>query len=229
MNRNLVSLVVLTAIVCLPGIAVHAQDQPHQPPARLVGASADNDFNTGVDLQFAKKFTEAIAKYTDAIAKRKVFTDAYLNRGICYSETSEFDKAIADFDFYIYRKPDRADGYINRADVYRRKKEFDKALDELKIASEKTPRGLERLYLIFHRGWIYHDIGDYQRTISEYNDYMTQSIAARTRIEPLAYRNRGDAYMMRYRALEKLGATAESKVAYDAAQRDFAEYAKTHP
>jgi tetratricopeptide (TPR) repeat protein len=228
MNRNIVALLTLTAALFVSSGAVYAQAPAPQPPAVVLTASADDIFNAGVDLQTARQYAQAIGKYTEAIAKRKVFTDAYLNRGICYIEIGEIDKARADFEFYIKRKPNVSEGYISRAAAYWKKKEHEKALGELKTASEKNPRSPERAAILYIRAAIYHDRGEYDRAISEYTEYMAQATTAGRPIEPEAYKNRASAYRMRARALEKLGAAAESHAAEQAAQRDLAEYAKSN-
>lgn len=224
MNRNFVAFVALTAIGIVLVIPVYAREQPAQPPVGGVPSTSDDGFNAGIDLYDAGRYTEAIAKYTKEIARRKTFSDAYLNRGKCYTEIGELDPALADFDYYIHRQPNSSEGYVGRASVFRLQKKYEKAFGELRIAFAKAQTPRERVTVIYSRGSVYLAMGDYEKAIGYYSEYISQATTLKIYLHPPAYQERGNALMMRYLALEKRGATTESRKAYEDAQRDLAEY-----
>jgi|GEM_PF-5986682 tetratricopeptide (TPR) repeat protein len=231
MNRNLTIHAALAVTITLSALlATPAQAQT--PALRLstlaltIPQDADTLYNQGVDAQNMGKFPEAIKKYSDAIAKRKTFNDAYLNRGICYLETSDFDKAIADFNFFIERKPTVAVGYINRAQAYTEKKMYDEALKDYATALQNNPRAEDKQLIFLNRAATYYNKGDYDGAIKDYSDYIT---AAGAKPEPVGFLNRGLAYLNKGRALAEKNDEAGSKTAFASAAKDFDAYVTAKP
>jgi tetratricopeptide (TPR) repeat protein len=136
---------------------------------------ADTLYNHGVDLQNMGKFIEAIEKYSEAIAKRKTFNDAYLNRGICYLQLNEFAKAEADISYYIERKPNIALGYINRASLFIKQGDFTKAWQDVETA-ERLPaiNPSDKQRLLLTRAKLHQQGAEYAKAVALYTTALAE-------------------------------------------------------
>jgi tetratricopeptide (TPR) repeat protein len=131
--------------------------------------SADDLYNSAVDLQTVGRYEQAAQLYGQALSRRPVFPDAWLNRGICYLGLSQYDRAVADFDKFIGRKPDVALGYVNRGVAYTALGKFDEAMSDFdRAANLPGPRG-QRSLIFLNRGNAYAKKGDFERARAEYS------------------------------------------------------------
>ena len=64
-----------------------------------------------------REYTEAIRFYTEAIAKKSDFADAYNNRGLAHFRNGNREIALADYTRALETDPDFAPAYLNRAEV----------------------------------------------------------------------------------------------------------------
>jgi tetratricopeptide (TPR) repeat protein len=69
-----------------------------------------------VQLQ-KREYTEAIRYYSEAIAKKPDFADAYNNRGLAKFRNDDREGALADYTRAIDADPDFGTAYFNRAEV----------------------------------------------------------------------------------------------------------------
>lgn len=69
-----------------------------------------------VQLQ-KREYKEAIRYYSEAIAKKPDFADAYNNRGLARFRNDDPEGALADYTRAIEADPDFATAYLNRAEV----------------------------------------------------------------------------------------------------------------
>jgi len=59
----------------------------------------------GVQLANGRRYSEAIAKFNEALQANPNFADAYLNRGITYQAWGKYAEAIADYDSALKLNP----------------------------------------------------------------------------------------------------------------------------
>jgi Flp pilus assembly protein TadD len=136
---------------------------------------------------------QAIADFTQAIALKPDYADAYEARGLTYSEsgTHHYDKVIADYTQAIALKPDLARYYEARANTYF----FDMRLYDNAIAdATKAIAVTDPVYPYapyFLRADIYRAKGQYDNAIADY----TQGIALLSKASSAPYLWRGIAYM----------------------------------
>lgn len=94
--------------------------------ASLAGVTACSDqtkqeaaqFFLKGNVQLAKReYKEAIRYYTESIAKKTDFADAYNNRGLAYYRNGDREAALADYSKAIATDPAFEAAYLNRAEV----------------------------------------------------------------------------------------------------------------
>lgn len=111
---------ILIAILIVGGCA---QSKPDSPRARGM-----EEFKQG-------RWSEAIAAFSDAIAKNPLDTEAYLYRGQAYlcSGRENVNSAIADYNEAIRLNPQNYEAYYHRAIAYKERGDRQQAIaDELK-------------------------------------------------------------------------------------------------
>ena len=64
-----------------------------------------------------REYKEAIRYYTEALAKKPDFADAYNNRGLAKFRNDDREGALADYSRAIDTDPDFGTAYVNRAEV----------------------------------------------------------------------------------------------------------------
>jgi tetratricopeptide (TPR) repeat protein len=97
---------------------------------RLDPKHAVSYFLKGVALKGLKKYTDAETEFNYAIKLFPGFTDAYLKRGILYTDNmGEYDKGIADFRKVLELEPGNKDASINIGICYLRKKRLNEAIE----------------------------------------------------------------------------------------------------
>lgn len=102
----------------------------------------------GLTLAAQQKYREAIAEYSKAIEFKKDFAEAFLNRGILYSnEFAEYDKAIEDFKKVLILQPDNLDAAINIGVSYYKKGETEAAINQYNSIIVKNPDMSRAYYL----------------------------------------------------------------------------------
>lgn len=96
---------------------------------------ANQKFDEGVKLYYAKDYHGAIKLYSEAIALNPNLAEAYFNRGMAYGRLHNNKLAVNDFTKAIELKPDYFEAYTCRAVFsYGLTKDFDKSLQDFNKA-----------------------------------------------------------------------------------------------
>jgi len=91
---------------------------------------------TGSDALTAGNYDEAIAAYTDVVAKAPTCGDCYVNLGLAYVAKKQLPEAEAAFKKAIEIKPDNARAHTQLASVYNQQRKFDLASEESALATK---------------------------------------------------------------------------------------------
>jgi tetratricopeptide (TPR) repeat protein len=91
---------------------------------------------TGSDALTAGNYDEAIAAYTDVVAKAPTCGDCYVNLGLAYAAKKQLPEAETAFKKAIEIKPDNARAHTQLASVYNQQRKFDLAAEESALATK---------------------------------------------------------------------------------------------
>ena len=80
-----------------------------------------------VEAMKAGRHDEAIAKFTEVIAKVPTCVDCYYNLGVAHAAKQQYTEAEAAFKKAIELKPDSGEAYTGLANIYNAQKKFDLA------------------------------------------------------------------------------------------------------
>ncbi len=144
--------------------------------------------NEGYAHNKAKRYQEAVAAYSQAIALDPSYVDAYVNRGIAYRNLQEYQKAIADYDRAIALNPNYARAYHNRGYAYVDLQEYQKAIADYDRTIALNPN-YARVYV--NRGIAYRDLQEYQKAIADFDRAIVLNPN-----DARAYNNRGYTYQL---------------------------------
>jgi tetratricopeptide (TPR) repeat protein len=144
--------------------------------------------NEGYAHNKAKRYQEAVAAYSQAIALDPSYVDAYVNRGIAYRNLQEYQKAIADYDRAIALNPNYARAYHNRGYAYVDLQEYQKAIADYNRTIALNPN-YARVYV--NRGIAYRDLQEYQKAIVDFDRAIVLNPN-----DARAYNNRGYTYQL---------------------------------
>ena len=82
-----------------------------------------------IEAMKAGRHDEAIAKFTDVIAKVPTCVDCYYNIGVAHAAKQQYTEAEAAFKKAIELKPDSGEAYTGLANIYNAQKKFDLAAE----------------------------------------------------------------------------------------------------
>lgn len=82
-----------------------------------------------VEAMKAGRHDEAIAKFTEVIAKVPTCVDCYYNIGVAHAAKQQYTEAEAAFKKAIELKPDSGEAYTGLANIYNAQKKFDLAAE----------------------------------------------------------------------------------------------------
>ena len=226
MKRTLFTALTLPLSLLLAGAVAPAQagDFPKIPTlitVALIGQTADDEFNAGVEAQRNKQYDKAIIAFSNAIKKGGAdYWVAYYSRAESYAALGQQEKAIADYTQVINKKPKLADAYRFRGRSYLKLKQPDKALADYNQGLSYRPGNTD---IIGDRAAAYLTLKDYAKSLTDYNVIVEKM--KRVKVEdrdPTVWYNRGLAYMQKYQAeqAEKKEKPEDVKAALD----DFEEY-----
>ncbi len=136
-------------------------DQPH-PDLLLLRARA---------YAGDKKFNQAIDDLDKAIEIEPNLADAYIERGIIFTQNKRFDDAIADFDKAIQIDANNVRAYAMRAEAKLEAQQNDDALDDVNQALKIAPNDPLALRI---RGNIYEALYRTDEGIADYRAALTQ-------------------------------------------------------
>ena len=147
----------------------------------------------GVQLRTSEKFTEAFAKFTEAIRLDPNNPLGYIQRAITFSNTGKQDEAITDFNFAINYDPVNAEAYNGRGVAWAQKDQFSQAVKDYTKALELKP-DLVKAYN--NRAIAYVLQQNYAEAFADFSKVIEM-----TPDDPQAYYNRAQAYIA---ALQKI-------------------------
>lgn len=115
----------------------HREGGEEPPP--VVESQAEPLFRKGCVLLRGGDAMQAIAFFSEALARDASFTPAYLERGQAHRQRGQFTRAIADFTMAVTLQPDRADGYVRRGNVLTDQGRLDQAIADYTEAIRLDP------------------------------------------------------------------------------------------
>ena len=121
-------------------------------------------YSQATDAIAQGKHEQAISGLTKAIESDPKFAEAYVNRGIAYSEIGNVEAAIADYTKAIEIKPDLIDAHYNLGNAHMQLEEYSQA-----IAAYDKVIVLDPNYAIAlgNRGNAHHLIGNTSQAIQD--------------------------------------------------------------
>jgi tetratricopeptide (TPR) repeat protein len=94
-----------------------------------------------VEAMKAGRHDEAIAKFTEVIAKVPTCVDCYYNIGVAHAAKQQYTEAEAAFKKAIELKPESGEAYTGLANIYNAQKKFDLAAEASANASKYAGAG----------------------------------------------------------------------------------------
>jgi tetratricopeptide (TPR) repeat protein len=99
-----------------------------------------------LSFQRCKVWKDSVTLWSDVLSKYPFVVEAYINRGMAYSQDEEYSQAMSDFDNAIRLRPDYCDAYNNRGAVYKKLGEYDRAIQDFNYALSLKPDDAEIYY-----------------------------------------------------------------------------------
>ena len=124
--------------------------------------TAEDWFWKAYDEDENKQYEKAIEYLNKAIELKPDYEDAYVNRGIAYSNLQKYDEAMADYTKAIKLEPNDSGAYINRGIAYTNLQKSDDAIADFTNAINIKP---DNAFAYFNRGIPYYNL-----------KYMTQQL-----------------------------------------------------
>ena len=156
---------------------------------------------------------KAIEYLNNAIRLKPDYADAYLGRGIAYSDLGQRQRAIDDYSTAIRLEPDYTAAYYNRGVVYDSLGQRQRAIDDYNTAIRLKPNFASAYN---NRGGAYDDLGQHQRAIEDRNEVI--------RLKP----DDADAYYNRGLTYNKLGQLQRAIEDFNEAIRLKPDYANAY-
>ena len=132
---------------------------------------ANEKFEEGNVLYYAKDYYGAIKLYREALQLKPNYVEAYNNRGNAYSSLGQKERAIQDCDQAIALNPNFAEAYTNRAEAYTNRGnaydnlgQYERAIADYDKAIELNPKYAEAYN---NRGIAYALMGNFKQAIAD--------------------------------------------------------------
>ena len=152
------TLLILTLIFYLLGFEAKADVLETQ--------SIVDFWQLGVQQLQIGNYSEAIARFTQAIELKKDFAAAYSNRCLAYLQLQDYQNAIADCNQAIKLAPRNIEAYINRGTAYYREGDYPAAINDNNEVITNKPDDFRAYY---NRGVATAALGDYENAILDYH------------------------------------------------------------
>jgi tetratricopeptide (TPR) repeat protein len=99
-----------------------------------------DDFLSEGDKFYAKrKYTQAIEQYNKAIAKKRDFTKAYLNKGLALESLGKLKEAVGNYTDLLTIAPGQSKALMRRGTCYVKLNQYSNGLPDLKQADSIAP------------------------------------------------------------------------------------------
>jgi len=125
--------------------------------------------NRGAVLQALKRFDEALASYTQAIALKPDYADAFYNRGVMLQELKRFEEALACYDQVLVVQPNHAAALNNRGGVLWELKRFEAALASYERVLAIRPNDVAALN---NRGAVLRQLKRFEDALASYDQAL---------------------------------------------------------
>lgn len=128
---------------------------------------AGEAYSTGVELNSAGEYEEAIEKLSEAISLNPLYAPAYSSRGFAYLRTDQSQAAIQDFDEAIRLAPENPamfGDYYNRGFVYHTIGQHRQAIQDFTQAIRLNP---VKAYLYESRALAYDKLSEEQKASAD--------------------------------------------------------------
>lgn len=137
----------------------------HEKRQAVVKRKAAEHFEKGYRLMDAGKHKEAITEFSNYIKLVPNISNAYFNRGMCYSNLKNPEKAISDYSRAIELHQQDADYFAQRGASYHDLHKFKEAISDYTRAIELSYENIVAVY--FRRAGCYVAIRNYQAAVSD--------------------------------------------------------------
>ena len=141
-------------------------------------------YNRGLAYRVSKKYVEAIADLTQAIAIGGPEPDAFYNRGVAYEYSGDFVRAVADYSEAIRLKPDFANAFFKRGNAHAEQNQFSDAVADYTEALRLDPK--DEIGILLNRGRAYRREKDFTHAIADFDRVLSLRPA-----DPIVFLNRG--------------------------------------
>lgn len=105
----------------------------------VFAASDAEQLKAASNLMEQKKYSDAIAIFSDMIQSNPQCADCFLKRGLCECWSGSWTKGLEDFNRAIEIEPKRVDARVHRASAYTHLGDFEKALQDADYAIKVRP------------------------------------------------------------------------------------------
>ena len=129
-------------------------------------ASAQLQYNKGVELMEQKNYDMAITFFDTSILYNPAFALAYFNKGICQHKKGAFDLAKSNFNLSIEKDPGFHLAHYEMGLVYEEEGFVDMAIESYSNAIKIN--GKEAKYY-YQRGVLVFQAADYEKAIQDFN------------------------------------------------------------
>ncbi len=120
------------------------------------GNSYEGLLQQGIICLDLHNYTEAITKFTQALAWQPEDNDALLQRGFAHEKADLFNEALADYSSVVARNPLAEKAYSNRGNIYFKRERYELAIADYTQAIALNPNNARALY---NRGVAYQRFG----------------------------------------------------------------------
>lgn len=131
----------LLIALCLPQVTLAAGGGP--APAPVVPASAEAEYNKGLQAKAAKRFSGAITNFQRAVNLRSNFAEAWNELGFALRQTGQYAEALRAYDQALRIRPNYPEALEYLGEAYVKLRRLDDAkgilgrLDSLDTARAK--------------------------------------------------------------------------------------------
>jgi tetratricopeptide (TPR) repeat protein len=110
--------------------------------------------------------TKKIEYLTKAVRLNSDLVEAYIYRGMAYTDLGKYDRAVADYSTAIGLNPDNAQAYNNRAYTYIKLGRYNEAVSDCGMAIRNDPHYPSAFN---NRGIAYYGLGRIDEALSDFD------------------------------------------------------------
>ena len=127
------------------------------------------NFEHALALLEERRFSEAVAAFTEVVALSPEFSGAYGNRGLAYLNLGLEEEAMRDFEKVLQLDPEDAMGYAMMAELSRLRGSPEETLSCVVDALELDP---DEPQAHFIRGWLFAKSGQFQQAAEDFSRFL---------------------------------------------------------